>query len=261
MMEHHKQTIDKVIDHFKDDKRFLAVIIGGSVVKHLENADSDIDIMLIATDEEYKKRTAKKDYHIVLTDICDYEGGYVDGKVYDLQFLREAADHGSEPARFAFINADVVICRDPEIKKLLHEIAVYPQEDRSAKIASFHAQVRVMLGFIFEAEKRGDKYFLVHAVKELVLFGGRMILAHNNILFPYHKWFMHELRNAPDKPDNIVDLAETLLEKPCKANADLFAECVLGFKDWPMPQPNEWIRFMEDSEWNWRYGRAPVQDC
>ena len=44
MMEHHKQTIDKVIDHFKDDKRFLALIIGGSVAKGLEKADSDIDI-------------------------------------------------------------------------------------------------------------------------------------------------------------------------------------------------------------------------
>jgi len=261
MREHHKQTIEKVIDHFKNDEGFLALLISGSVAKGLEDAESDIDIMLIATDGEYQRRIASKDIHVVLRDICDYPGGYVDGKIHDVEFLEEVADHGGEPARFAFKDAIIGFCRDPRIEELLKKITTYPLHEKEQKLASFNSQIRVMLGFIAEAEKRKDIYYLNHAVKELALFGGRMILAHNNILFPYHKWFMHELRNAADKPDDIVELMEQLLGEPSKANADLFAECVLNFRQWPMPEPNEWVRFMEDSEWNWRNGKAPVQEC
>lgn len=260
MREHHKQTIEKVIDQFKNDDAFLALLIGGSVAKGLETAESDIDMMLIATDEEYQRRLASKDILIVLRDVCDYEGGYVDIKVHDVRFLEEAADHGSEPARFAFKDAMIGFSRDPRIEELVKQIPIYPHHEKEQKLISFHSQVKAMLGFIYEAEKRGNTYYLCHAVKELALFGGRMILAHNNILFPYNKWFTHELRNAADKPDDVVELMEKLLKEPSKANADLFAECVLNFKQWPMPTPNEWVRFMEDSEWNWRNGKAPIQD-
>jgi predicted nucleotidyltransferase len=261
MIEHHKQTIEKVIDHFKKDDTFLALLIVGSVAKGLETAGSDVDIILIATDREYQKRIASKNIHVVLRDICDYPGGYVDGKIHDIGFLEEIADHGGEPARFAFKDAIVAFCRDSRIEQLVEKISAYPSGEKKRKLESFHSQIRVLMGFIAEAETRKDIYYLNHAVKELALFGGRLILAHNNILFPYHKWFLHEVRNAPDRPETIVELMEKLLAEPSKANADLFAECVLNFRQWPMPQPNEWVRFMEDSEWNWRNGNAPVGEC
>ena len=74
---------------------------------------------------------------------------------------------------------------------------------------------------------------------------------------------MRQLQNAPDKPENFLELADVLLKEPSKKNADLFTECVLNFKDWPKPpHGNDGVcaRFFEDSEWNWKNSPAPVHD-
>ena len=55
-----------------------------------------------------------------------------------------------------------------------------------------------------EAIKRNDKYLLTRAVGDLVLYGGRLILAHNEVLYPYHKFLMTELERAPEKPDDLI---------------------------------------------------------
>ena len=59
MRPHHKESIEKLIESIKQDERFLALIIGGSVAKGMEREESDIDVVLIATDEEFEKRKKK----------------------------------------------------------------------------------------------------------------------------------------------------------------------------------------------------------
>lgn len=56
MRPHHIEAIEKLVAGIKQDKKFLALIIGGSVAKGMERDDSDIDIVLVATDEEFEKR-------------------------------------------------------------------------------------------------------------------------------------------------------------------------------------------------------------
>ena len=56
MRPHHKRAIENLIESIKKDERFLALIIGGSVAKGMEREDSDIDVILVATDEEFLKR-------------------------------------------------------------------------------------------------------------------------------------------------------------------------------------------------------------
>lgn len=53
---HHQRAIDNLVKEYKDDDRFLALIIGGSVAKQIARDDSDVDFMIIATDREYLKR-------------------------------------------------------------------------------------------------------------------------------------------------------------------------------------------------------------
>jgi hypothetical protein len=45
-----------------------------------------------------------------------------------------------------------------------------------------------------EALKRNAAYLTAHVVAGLVLFGSRLILARNRILYPYHKWLMNEFK-------------------------------------------------------------------
>ncbi len=54
-----------------------------------------------------------------------------------------------------------------------------------------------------EARKRDNRYLLGLAVNKMVLFGGRVMLAHNEILCPFHKWFLKVLEQAPDRPSRI----------------------------------------------------------
>jgi hypothetical protein len=260
MHANHQRAIDRLTEHFKDDPRFLALIIGGSIAKGRAKENSDVDIMLVATDEEYALRQAHDDYHYYTRDFTDYEDGYVDGKIVDMQFIRDVADHGSDPARSAFAGTILAFSRAPELEDLLLKIPRYREEDHRDKIISFYSQVLLLNWFILEAEKRNDIYLLNHAASELVLFGGRLILAHNRVLYPYHKWFMWELRNTEQKPANFIELAESLLKTPSKTTAQAFVDSISNFQDWGVTIGQAVVRFMKESEWNWRYGPPPVQD-
>ncbi len=257
---HHQRAVDRLIDRFKNDSHFLALLIGGSLVKGFGNESSDVDFVLIATDEEYVRRQATRALTYYTTDLCDYPGGYVDGKIVNVAFLEEVADRGSEPARSAFEQVIVAYSQLPQLDDLLQRITAYPEAHHAEKIRSFYAQMLAMQWYVGEAEKRDNKYLMMHVVSELVLFGGRLMLAHNRVLYPYHKWFLRTLQDAPQKPDHLMALIDQLLREPSKVNADRFCEAILNFTAWETP-PEGWpARFMEDTEWAWRRGRAAVGD-
>jgi hypothetical protein len=257
---HHQRTVERLIDRFQVDPNFLALLIGGSLVKGYGNEGSDVDFMLIATDEEFARRSADRTLTYYTTDLCDYPGGYVDGKIVNFAFLEEVADRGSEPARSAFENVIVAYSQLPQLDDLLKRITAYPETTHMAKLQSFYAQLLAMQWYVGEAEKRDNRYLMMHTVSDLVLFGGRMLLAHNRMLYPYHKWFLRRLQDAPEKPVEWMTLIDHLLNEPSKANADRFCEAILNFTTWPAP-PEGWpARFMEDTEWAWRRGSAAIGD-
>jgi predicted nucleotidyltransferase len=260
MEAHHQRAIQRLVALFQDDPRFPALLVAGSVAKGRARPDSDIDILLVASDEEYARRAARQDFWYLNREICDYPGGYVDGKIIDLQFLEEAAEHGSEPARAAFVGTFPAYSRLPQLETLLSRIPVYQEQEHQEKVRAFYSQVLLLTWFIGEAEKRNDAYLLTHAVADLVLFGGRLILAHNRILYPSHKWFLYEVQRAEHKPVQFLEQIDGLLRYPSKARAREFADSISAFHDWGVTYEQAVVRFMQDSEWNWRTGRVPLSD-
>lgn len=260
MREQHQQVIDKLVERFKDDPNYRALIIGGSIVKGRGRDDSDVDIMLIATDEEYARRAANRDVQYIDREISDYPGVYVDGKIFDLKFLEDAAERGSEPARSAFIGAFTAFSHIPGLEELMARIPIYQEQEQADKIEAFYSEVMLLTWFIGEAEKRNDLYLMTQAVSNLVLYGGRLILAHNKILFPYHKWFMTELRRAEQKPEGFIEMIEDLLKQPTKAKALAFRDSLINYRDWGIDPQRVVVRFMEDNEWRWRTGTPPLVD-
>jgi hypothetical protein len=257
---HHERTIVRLVETFGDDPRYPALIIGGSVAKDRAGEYSDVDILLVATDEEYARCAATGDTGYFNDTLCDYPGGYIDGKIIDLAFLTEVAERGSEPARAAFVGTFPAYSRIPGLAALLARIPVYPEAEQAARIRAFWGQIMILNWFIGESEKRNDPYLLAHAVTNLVLFGGRLILAHNKILFPYHKWFMYEIRRAPHKPDNFVALAEDLLAHPGPTRALAVCDSLRTYYGESMDMHEAGARFMWDSEWSWRTGRLSPAD-
>jgi hypothetical protein len=260
MEEHHRVSIERLREHFAEDPRFPALIVGGSVVKGTARADSDVDAMFVATDEEFARCRREADHLLLSGDFTDYEGGYVDGKIIDLQFLRDVASHGIEPAREAFLGAIVVYSRIPEVEELVARIPVYPREQKSEKIRSFFCQVRLLRWFVDEAEKRQDRYLLLRAAAELALYAGRIVLADNEVLYPHHKWFTREVRKAPRKPPGLCDLIDALLENPCSEAAGRLDQCIVENYDPGLTWTQVGTRYIRDREWHWRTGRSPLED-
>jgi predicted nucleotidyltransferase len=127
---HHRRAIDRLVDEYRDDPLFSALIIGGSVAKGCARPDSDVDFLIVATDEEFIRRREQEDLFINRKDLCDYDGGYVDGKIINHSYLEKLADKGNEPSRAAFEGAFAAYSHIPDLDGLLKKIPVYIERDR-----------------------------------------------------------------------------------------------------------------------------------
>jgi predicted nucleotidyltransferase len=260
MHAHHQATLDALTEHLKDDSDVVALLLSGSIAKGWERPDSDVDITIIKTDAAYQAHAANLEFTYFNDSLATYEGGYIDGKIIDKQFLYDVCSHGSEVAKSAFLGAKVVFSRDPEIADLIQKVCEYPEAERSTKIRSFVTEVLLWGWYVSEAEKRNDRYLLLHSVSELVLFGSRLMLAHNRLLYPYHKWLRRQLEQATDLPENYFQIMNALLENPTFENAKVYADMVLNFQDWAVPIREAVVVFLQDREWNWRDGKPTIHD-
>lgn len=260
MYEHHQRVIQRLVEQFKADPECQALIIGGSLVRGWGRPDSDIDVLILISEADFQRRMQTGNVLYFDKDICDYEGGYIDGKYMDVAYLKDAAERGIEPTRSAFVNAQIVYSTVPELEGLIQQVARYPEHERESKIKAFYSELLLLKWFAGEAEKRGDRYLMTRTVADLVLFGSRLILAHNRILYPFHKWLLRALSEAPDKPAVLMELTDQLLKAPTQAIATAYVDCLTEFHDWGVDFPQAVINFTRDRERHWRQGPPPIHD-
>jgi hypothetical protein len=259
MFAHHRETLDRVTARFADDSAVRGVLLVGSIAHGFEIPQSDVDIMLVLSEPDFAAR--ERDGTLAFLDLesANYDGGYVDIKCTSIAQMQRVRESGSEPARFAFEGAVPLISRDDGLADLIAEIARYPLENKLENIARFHAQLQAWKWYSGEALKHDNTYLLSHSINNLILFGGRMILAENATLYPYHKWFLRVLSGVADLPDGLMELIDTLLRDRQPADIERFFEAITAYRTWPedLNWPN---RFMIDSEMTWMTGHTPVAD-
>ena len=222
--------------------------------------DSDVDFLIVASDEEFEQRLAARDLFINRRDLCDYDGGYVDGKIINLAFLEDLAVNGNQPSRAAFEGAFLAYTHLPSLDDLLKRIPVYPEAGHDERVRAFYSMAFIQHWLFHEADRHGNRYTLTRAANQLALFAGRLILAHNRILFPYHKWLPRALESAPEKPDDLMACFNVLLDTPSGAHATALFEKVRDFRDWGVSDLDAYTWFMTDVEWSWMSGRTPIED-
>ncbi len=260
LSEHHSATIGRVVEHFCRRDDILALLLTGSLAHGFARPASDVDIAVIVSAADYQRRKLACDLNYYDESLCTYAGGYVDGKYVDVQFIRDVAAHGSEPARFAFKDARILISRVDGLVELLAAAARYPVEHKAKKLSRFMAQFEAWNWYVLQALQTGDRYLLRIASAKLALFGCRLILAHNELLYPYHKWLTRVVAHAASKPANFERLLEDLLSAPTAGTASAFHAAVKSFRDWPAAEVAWSMQFMIDSELNWQSGHIPVDD-
>lgn len=258
--DHHQRAIDRLADAYRDDPRFRALIIGGSIAKGFARDDSDVDFLIIATDDEFERRLQTRDLFINRRDLCDYDGGFVDGKVVNLAYLSDLAEKGNEPSRAAFLGAFAAYSHIPDLEVLLERIPVYPDAGHEERVRAFYCMAFMQHWLMHEAERHGNRYTITRAASQLALFAGRLILAHNRTLYPYHKWLPRALEAVPEKPDDLMARFHAVLDEPGGKNASALFEAVRDFRDWGVSDLEAYTWFMTDVEWSWMRDKAPIED-
>ena len=260
MYPHHTQSIQNVTEYFQRDPEVLALLLGGSIGHGFETSTSDVDIMILVSEEDHKKRLESNQVHFFNMDLCTYEGGYVDGKYFSLGFVKEGKEKGSEPARFAFAGTRILFSKVDGLAEEICKVAEYPIREKAERVKRFYAQFEAWHWYCQESLRLDNAYLLGTSVSKLILFGGRLILAHNETLYPYHKWFLRVLETAREKPDDLLASLQLLNTVPTAQNIECFYEKVKMFQPWIQGEFSWPTQFMLDSELNWLAGKTPVDD-
>lgn len=258
--EHHKRAIENLVRAYENDARFPALIIGGSVAKQCARDDSDVDFMIVATDEEFNERASRSDFFINRTDLTDYPGGYVDGKIINMQYLHDVAQKGNEPSRAAFDGAFLAYSRLDNLEPILKSIPVYPEKEHERRLKSFYSMAFIQNWLMGEADRHGNIYTQTRAASQLSLYASRLILEHNRVLFPYHKWLLHYIGKCADKPINFKENIDALLKIPNLKNANVLFQSLKDFHDWGVTDLESYTWFMKEVEWSWMDENTPLED-
>mgnify|MGYP003591876066 CR=1 FL=1 len=196
MFEHHRKAIQGITNKLKVKEEILGIIAGGSVAHGCANEKSDIDIMIVLSNEDYQKALEEKKFGYYEEEVCPWEGGYVDGKCISVEFIEKVCELGSEPAKFAFKDAFITYSKIAGLENLIEKAASYPIRNKEKNIDKFIAQFKGWHWYYNEGLKRNNKYLMDVASTNMVLFAGRLILAYNEVLYPYHKWFFKVLETC-----------------------------------------------------------------
>jgi hypothetical protein len=158
---------------------------------------------MIVSDEEHKRRIDTNQIHFFNRELCTYGGGYVDGKYTSMKFINQVKEKGSEPARFAFAGSRILFSKIDGLEETLQQVTQYPSAGKAERINRFYAYPKHGTGTA--GSDPIEECLLGTSVSKLILFSGRLILAHNEILYPYHKWFLRVLEEAKETPDGLLE--------------------------------------------------------
>lgn len=259
---HHRRAIERVVGMLEPDPDILGLVLGGSIAHGYARPDSDIDVLLVLTPQAMAARRREGRLHWVERTVCDWEGGYIDGKYVDRELMELVASRGSEPARYAWQGSRVLFDRSGALDGLVARIVRYPIEGRDERVARFTAQLLAYRWYHSEAIAKDSPYLAALACQKLTLFACRIVLARNARLYPFHKWLLAETERAPDRPRGLLEGIAAVLRGADQARVEAFVREVLDWyaideaaanASWP-------TLFMEDTELAWLHGRAPIDD-
>jgi hypothetical protein len=216
--------------------------------------------MLVLSEDDYLRELNKGDLHYMDLESADYPEGYVEGKYISESFMKAVAKKGSEPARFAFKDAVILYSGLNNLESVISAASAYPKERKTENIIKFYAQFEGWKWMFGEGLKKNDAYVINFSVTNICLFAGRLLLAHNELLYPYHKWFLRVLAGAEKKPEGIIETINAALSEKNKENVEKLFNSVKDFYDWPKYEYGWAARFVLDSEINWIDGPVPVAD-
>ncbi|MFX0016146.1 MAG: nucleotidyltransferase domain-containing protein [Promethearchaeota archaeon] len=251
--EHHKQIINNIKLHFIHDPNVLAFITNGSVARGSAGPESDIDFILVVSDDEYKTRERNSDIQFNINSFCIPPCIEANGSAKTVNMLKWLINNGSDVSRYAFVGSNVIFSKVPNLDTLLKQITTFPSANIENRLECFYSQVKMHYSYLEYGHYSKNIYVLYQTAILITLFGGRMILTHNKMFYPGRKWFLNQLEEAKKKPKDFIYFMKKLIQNPCLTTATEFYDLLLNFRDWPQPSEGWFNRYeqdMKDRRWN-----------
>lgn len=261
MYQHHKESLDNLIQYFSDKDEVIALIFGGAVAKGCERPDSDLDAMVVVTEEAYEQRRKENRTAETIEGHCTYEGGYFDVKYMTKQFLEDASKKGSEPARNAFVKARVLFTKDEEIPQILARIPIFQKQEKEEKMLSFYSDFWLNYYYFLKCCPL-DGYMKLHAVNEVIYSIYRMILQEHEILFPSNRRLEEFVAGISKETAEFVSLGRICAKTQEMPDIDKFAEYFLKLTAYEAPTDIGRVlsQYTTDFEQWWRVPRPNINE-
>lgn len=222
MFKHHEESIKNMIDYFRKQGA-VGLILVGSVAKGTEREDSDLDGMVILKEEDYEIKEKNNVTTETVNGLCTYEAGYFDIKYVTLEYLKELAEKGSEPARSAFNKAKILFSDNLEIEKILPQIPVFQKREKEEKMLSFYSDFWLNYHYFLKCCSP-EGYMRMRTIAEIIYSLYRIILQENEILFECNRRIEEQVRMISKDTVEWIDLAGKLEMSQNIQDADAFVE-------------------------------------
>lgn len=260
MYEHHQKAIENLVDRMQADPRVIALILGGSVAKGHARADSDVDAIVVVTEEYHRELEQENRLSECIAEGCDYPGGYFDLKYTTLPLLEQTAQAGSEPARNAYLCARCLFTRDGAVPAALSRIPVFQRAEKEEKLLSFYSAFSLHADYFWHYASQ-NAYIRVRTAADIVLFGLRLLLEENEVLFPCQKDLLRAAGALPGS-EALLSCANTFLEKLDDPAKQAFEKAVRAASHYNPPADYSQIltRYIEDNELWWVQRRPLIAE-
>ncbi len=220
MYKHHLDSID-IMKEYYEKKGAVALVLGGSVAKGNERPDSDLDGMVILTEESYEELYQKNITTDYVSGLCTYEGGYFDIKYMTKSYLKDLAKKGSEPARSGFRSCKILFSHDEEIEEILPLIPVFQKQEKDEKILSFYSDFWLNYYYFLKCCNT-DGYMRMRTVAEIIYDLYRIILQEAEILFDCNRRLEGQIEAISDDTAQLVTIGHKLEISQTVEDADAF---------------------------------------
>lgn len=228
MYEHHKQSIEKMKEYYRKWPEAIALFLTGSVANHNERIDSDLDGVVIVTEEFYQKKKKEMRLEETVFGECTYEGGYFDVKYMTKEKLQGIAENGSETFRCLFLHAQTLFTDDPELPEIVAKIGIYPEKNYHEHFLRYYGTMKLAYNYYW-CNCKASGYMRYHVADQIVYHLYRLILLENKIFLPCCRRLEQCVIDAPNKPDQIVELCERFLSERKDEDA---AEIIRKYEEW-----------------------------
>ena len=140
---------------------------------------------------------------------------------------------------------------------LIEKIPVFQKQEKGDKMLSFYSAFNLNYGY-FWSMSENNAHLKIRVASDIVLFGLRLILQNNEVLFPCQKALLETIEKLENKPDDIIEKTICFLNNLTEEAKSEFVNAVLSFIDYTPPEDYAEVltRYIDDNE-IWWYKQRP----